>query len=300
MMSASPTDPITATSIGLLAHTMLASDLTAAVIGATSRGLFLLLPNNGVVFLSYESWRSPLTVNLGQRYSSLKKVTTGQRARIAAKKIDFLEAEIRIDFELAQIWSAPVRPDPPLTHDQRQVKLRETAGLICKQSSAGFSTILAAFTNLPDAQKLDQDDQAILDRLHQLHGTLSTYDLDAAASLAAGLLGYGRGLTPSGDDLLAGLLLALNRWDYNLAVSGQLSSFNNHLTALAYTQTTALSANILAATASGQADERLIQSVDALYTGSLAPEKISSLLLSYGSSSGIDALLGMALAIALS
>jgi hypothetical protein len=138
---------------------------------------------------------------------------------------------------------------------------------------------------------LDPSDQAILVRIHQLQQSLYVSDIDLAAEQACSLLGYGRGLTPSGDDLIAGLLLAINRWPHLLPDDRRRSTLNDRLVKHAYTHTTALSANIIAAAGRAEADERLIGALDALFTSRLQPAEAARLLLSYGSSSGIDAFL---------
>jgi hypothetical protein len=60
-----------------------------------------------------------------------------------------------------------------------------------------------------------------------------------------------------------------------------------------------LSANLIECAASGKADERLIDALDGIMTGSPGPEECATLLLSWGNSSGGDSLAGMALALSL-
>jgi hypothetical protein len=61
----------------------------------------------------------------------------------------------------------------------------------------------------------------------------------------------------------------------------------------AYRDTTTLSANLIECAALGLADERLIQANDYLAVGNFQLPEISSGLLSWGNSSGVDALVGM-------
>jgi hypothetical protein len=300
IMTTSHTHSLTATSTGSFARQMLSSGSMAKVIGSTSRGLFLLTPERGIIFLSYETWRSPMSVNLGRTDSELQKVKIGTQTQLSTQKIDILKTGISINLQSAQIWSAPDRPQKLLPPEQRQAHLRDTTEFICEQSSTGFSPLLAAFLDLPNKTSLNQEEQLLLEGLHQLRQAFSIQDLGRAALQSTNLLGYGRGLTPSGDDLLAGLLLALNRWQtalYGLDTGEFLGAINHNLSTKAYTHTTALSANIMTAAAAGQADERLIQSLDALIIGNMPPAGICNLLLRYGASSGIDTLTGFALAL---
>jgi hypothetical protein len=114
---------------------------------------------------------------------------------------------------------------------------------------------------------------------------------------ADGVLGLGAGLTPSGDDLVAGLMLALNRWRFELAGDMDLEALNQDLTSLAYKKTTRLSANLIECTCQGEADERLILALDGIMAGKYDPAKCASALAGWGNTSGSDALAGMALAI---
>jgi hypothetical protein len=296
-VKAEPFYSIFATTTGLLAQEILESEIAAVVIGSTSRGLFLLTPSNRVLFLSYESWRSPLTINLGHQHALLQKISTGIKARISPAAIDMPAAGIIIDLAQSSVWQVPSVPTSDTSIEQRQARLRETASEVTRQSSAGFAPLLANLFVLSDRPALDPSDQAMLVRIKQLHQSLYVSDIDLAAEQARSLLGYGRGLTPSGDDLIAGLLLAMNRWPHLLPDDRRRSTLNDRLVKHAYTHTTALSANIIAAAERGEADERLIGALDALFTSHLQPAEISTLLLNYGGSSGVDALLGFALAI---
>jgi hypothetical protein len=117
-------------------------------------------------------------------------------------------------------------------------------------------------------------------------------------------LGYGVGLTPSGDDFVLGLLLGLKRIPRlrdlgNFPLGSGASSMENFFDGViqaARRRTTSLSASLIACAAQGQADERLVSALDGIYLGSLSPEECARLLLAWGSSSGGDSLAGMALA----
>ncbi|MBM4425580.1 MAG: DUF2877 domain-containing protein, partial [Chloroflexi bacterium] len=112
-----------------------------------------------------------------------------------------------------------------------------------------------------------------------------------AAERAAPLIGLGRGLTPSGDDLILGLLLLLNRrGDF-------VEPFNRQMIEHARRRTTALSANLIECAARGEADERLLAAADCLLTGQPDAPTAARTLASWGASSGADTLAGMAMAL---
>jgi len=111
------------------------------------------------------------------------------------------------------------------------------------------------------------------------------------------LLGQGSGLTPSGDDIILGFLLALSRWGHILSPNLDLQALQQPLISQAYRRTTLLSANLIECAASGQADERLVLALDGIFTGQLDGVDCAALLLGWGNSSGCDALVGMGIAI---
>ncbi len=131
-------------------------------------------------------------------------------------------------------------------------------------------------------------------RLLQL---LKTKDLDGIFSALTPFLGLGAGLTPSGDDMILGLLLAYRRWGTVLKTAFDLAKLNDRLNQAASQKTTLLSANLITCASQGQADERLIHALDGIMVGSPAPDQCAQDLANWGNSSGCDALVGMALAI---
>ena len=113
----------------------------------------------------------------------------------------------------------------------------------------------------------------------------------------SGLLGVGRGLTPSGDDFIIGLLLALNRWRVGSWPHSGLRRLNQEVTDAAYQRTTRLSANMIECAALGEADERLVAVADCISVGDPPEAECVSRVLGWGASSGTDALIGMAVAV---
>jgi hypothetical protein len=107
------------------------------------------------------------------------------------------------------------------------------------------------------------------------------------------LMGLGRGLTPSGDDFIMGLLLAVNRWPGLFGPLLGLAELNRQVIEKAYSVTTSISANLIEGATLGYGDERLISALDGIMTGYLPAEECANNLLALGASSGIDALVGI-------
>ena len=113
----------------------------------------------------------------------------------------------------------------------------------------------------------------------------------ASAVAATRLLGHGPGLTPSGDDVLAGFLAGA------AAFGLESGALRKAVTALAPARTTALSAALLWHAARGECIDELAAVAAALTTrGRREPEQVSRVvgrLLSVGHSSGAALTLGL-------
>lgn len=121
-------------------------------------------------------------------------------------------------------------------------------------------------------------------------------DSPALPEALSGLIGLGRGLTPSFDDFLTGMLFALNyslkTWGLELPILSELSL---EITKQAARRTGVISAAYLLASAGGGDFSMLRECLEPLGTQQ-AMSKMRSLLL-VGGSSGADMLSGMAFAI---
>jgi hypothetical protein len=330
---------------GKISRALLANSRQAVVTGVTSRGIFIKLDTDWILFLSFESFRGPLTLNLfgetaflrtpgntchaEERSDEASRFTQGPRpfARrsqanaaqgdrravlsaalsgiemncqldIAGWKIQNLPAGIEIDFSRARTWEAPPQPENLLSPVDRAKSLNAVARLILSQErEPGLYLVLKDLLSLEmDGLQLLPKPVERVDCL-QLLPLLKTTDLDGILSSLTPFLGLGAGLTPAGDDMVLGLLLAYNRWGTALKPAFDLAELNDRLCRAASQKTTLLSANLIACASQGQADERLVSALDGLMTGDPTSEQCARSLSGWGNSSGCDALAGMALAI---
>jgi hypothetical protein len=280
-----------ATSIGRAAAEITSVGGEAKVIGITSRGLFLAIGRR-VLFVSFEQWRGPLTINVERAIDC----TISKSVRLSATRLIF--SAIEIDLSAAEVWQAS-EPSSARPVAEQQGTLRQLASsVLARKTPEGFGVLLPHLLDLPEKQTLSASDGALLARMTQLRKLIQQGDFDQAATLIDGLLGLGRGLTPSGDDTAIGLLLTLNRHpERNEAESKEaLVAFNRRVIQSAYQRTTTISANLIECAAQGEADERLINVVDGLVTGTPSRDECVECVLEWGNSSGRDALIGMALA----
>ena len=153
--------------------------------------------------------------------------------------------------------------------------------------------MLPRLTDVPAAVALSAEHAALLERLIMLHSALQAGNCQATIAGLTSLLGQGRGLTPSGDDVVIGLLLMLNRWH----TDRDWTEVNRTVIAAAYQRTTTISANLIDCAADGQGDERLITVADGIAAGLVPIDECVNCVLSWGSSSGVAALAGMAVVV---
>ncbi len=291
-----PLKDIRITQSGRIASESLSEKPDAVVIGTTSRGVFLNLSSKWVIFLSTESYCGPLTLNLQGFDGVLHPIEAGMPVKIDERSIDFPTTGNRFHFEQAAIWRAPPLPPEFLPVDQRWnslVDINRELSLMQKESL--FADFLAAL--LDDNEGATTHSNGINKTLNEMRMAILERKKGAFLNACGAVLGLGAGLTPSGDDLLSGLALALSRWgDVLLPDLGRGDIFADLIT-LAYEKTSLLSANLIECACQGQADERLVLALDGIMTGEHSPAQCAAALAGWGNSSGADALAGMALAV---
>lgn len=282
--------------LGSRAHHLLRQPQQGKLIGVSSRGYFVRLLSDWVVFISQETYRGPLTLNLEGGFSPPDQPNSGDPVRFTAEAIEFPTAGWTIRSAAPKIWvpqpaSASILP----LGERRQRLAWVVERALVRRTSSPFSAWLSWLLNL-SATPLDKDED-LWGRLLALQSACRDQDPEKIASRLSALLGWGSGLTPNGDDLSIGLLLALKRWGDRLTPELVLSEISPGLIASAYRASPLLSANLIECAAAGEADERLLLALDSLVSGRTSREGCLEALLGWGSSSGVDALCGMALVI---
>jgi hypothetical protein len=333
-----------AAACGASAQRILAAGVPARVIGLTSRGIFCVTDSAQVVFLSFEAWRGPLTINLvnsdlpaeeggpgrvafQKSMPPFERVSQNSLVSLQAGQLSFVDQDIRVQTghlpDWKSSWSALEGGIPPAVHRRYQ----QIAQILARKNAGrGWSSLLDSRAQTRSESQMENSSDADLEdiarSLDQFAIAIRARDLASATAQASRLLGRGTGLTPSGDDVITGFLLALNRFAYagpaalsatdqSLPMDDGISIFQDpaqiaffttmkqRLVELARQKTTWLGAALIECAASGQADERLTTALDAILTGSMPPAECARRLLAYGSSSGTDAWLGVVLAFGL-
>lgn len=283
--------PFIAQSIGITALKSIQFNTSAVVYGITSKGVFLRMADASIVFMSRDTFRNPLSINVPGSGVFLETVQHSDLVEISNNVLFFRAVNDQLEINPAAIWSAR-KNETPLEQLPPSLKIKEFITHLQKrldQSVEYFSTVLTLFgienVNIPTDLRT---------ALRCLISPDST-DLDSLSTAGKFFAGRGRGLTPSGDDLLLGWCYALDR----------LSRFHNFEMAAIHQimveqvskRSTLISANLIAAASQGELDERLLHAFEAL-TG-LIPLNAAVLdgVVNWGNSSGIEAVAGMLLAL---
>ena len=137
--------------IGLVAAQALASGPALRVAGTTSRGVFLRTVGRWIVFLSFETPLSPLTVALGPGGAVLKAVAPGEPVLCADGRIDFPDHKLHLSYSGVSPWLPPPPLHASTALSQRVARWRELAAEVSAAHPAGDKPTLLAHLQLLDA-----------------------------------------------------------------------------------------------------------------------------------------------------
>jgi hypothetical protein len=283
------------TTLGLPAEKLLAMPAPLEMRGVTSRGAFVHT-SGGVLFLSTENWRGPSTVNVEGDSTWLAEAADDTECSLGTGGLSLHPSGLQLRLEGALRWSAPERAQPPdLAHEQRARILQLTHGNGGPSVQDGLGGLAGWIAQGCPESSMPEHAQGV--RCVRLHQAVVERDPARVASGLEGLLGWGPGLTPSGDDFIIGMLLALGRTQPRSVFSNELlEAATGMIEARAGGGTTAISASLLACAAAGEGDERLLALVDHIQTGEPGEVAARMAASSWGSTSGWDALAGISLA----
>ncbi len=294
-----PLQVIRAADVGYQARQTVATRQQAKVLGSTSRGLFLQGAGRWLIFLSYERYRSPLTVTVPGSAATLHSVEKGDTVLIQEKRLTFLAANAGVVLP-ASTWRPAPPPDVLGSFPDRVESVKQMAVEVVEAGrERELGLLLRPLLSLPEEEPLPNEQRSLLDVVIALQETLRNGDGEGAAAAAGRLLGRGRGLTASGDDFLIGLLLFANRHPAAIRPNLPLDAFSRAVVDAAYEKTTTLSANLIECAADGHSDERLLAAADCIAAGTPPGRACLPPLMAWGASSGVDALVGMACAVTL-
>jgi hypothetical protein len=109
---------------------------------------------------------------------------------------------------------------------------------------------------------------------------------------ARSLIGLGTGLTPSGDDFLSGMALAITRYSQILPILSKYKLWFDTIIPVFNEKTTLLSSELFKVSLLGSADERIIGAFDSVMQSKMEKDDVIQQISNWGSSSGFDMMSG--------
>lgn len=292
--------PARALSVGRQAHDRLAASGGVGSVHSWYDGAVNVSVSGGLISLVPQHYgMGPMNITFGtSEFERLADVPAKGAVRITSHGLS-LPNSFRFDLG-AEIYD----PSPLF---EREVL---SAALISRNSSvAQETTIVMGKLGGVGSLLLDPDEGseatfgAAFSRLarpaaEELIGSLRRRDAHSATAAARRLVGLGVGLTPSGDDLLSGLMLASVLGSKNGVVPAEIPSMLSGIPTMAEGMTSVLSLEFLKQAAEGRANEKLRCLVEEIYTGDeRSVEERTREVVRMGETSGTDTVVGLLLGI---
>lgn len=281
-----------AVNIGHFARRLLSDRLICTVWGNTSRGIFLKIQPEGLIFLSYEDFKGPFTINIQPSLADdLRNLVPGTRIVYGPGDMLYFEHQNQgISITKTNIWK-PGSFGGAVGGQDLLANLVVMAGWLRSNTPPGSFGSLSSSVDSIEAP--EQNGTAGLhNRIRDIYLSLKDLDKPQFIKSAARVVGLGSGLTPSGDDFLTGMSLGVSRYSHVINALQGYTDWFELLFPIIKVKSTILSSALFSASLQGSADERLIQTFDSIVCGDMKEEEIIPSISSWGSSSGFDALAG--------
>lgn len=303
-----PSEPYVfeASSIGCEANSRLRGCEGEAVVHGVFDGAINVLLSNGLVSLVPEGQeRGPLNVALrlpaGRQRMSWLGIRTGDRVALKDSGLELAGRHLVL-FGSAGIYSPRQKFAAPLLGKGQIASNLDavTKTALVRGNKAGLGGLLALVR--PGAAKVKAGDlnifaRAALPRIVRLEQAFCSDEETALTEAVAELVGLGPGLTPSSDDMLAGLVLLCALYAKNHGIARRATLVVARAAAAQpHGRTTVLSEEFLRQAALGRGNERVMRLCAALLTeGASSAERETHRVLAIGETSGTDVVLGIVL-----
>jgi hypothetical protein len=296
---------IEATSIGRTAYSRLKTGGEGTVQGVFDAAINIFFSGGLVSLVPEVVQRGPLNITLKlppelPRMSSFG-VRAGDKVEVQGFTLELGDRYL-ITFGLAGLYSPKHKfAQPMLADNEIEANLevmRETALQFGNMSGLGeLLALMSPGGSRAAAVKLNIFASFGLRRIVLLEKAFQSEEKNAIADAVSELIGLGPGLTPSSDDMLAGLALLCVLYAKNRGRVQRASRLIAQATASeARGKTTLLSEEYLSQAASGRGNEPVMRLCAALLTGRRESVELETRrVLKLGESSGTDTVLGIVL-----
>jgi len=273
-----------AEAVGIRAAETLKKGRRGTVVSAFERSVYLSLEEAGDTLVSIGCADFPMgPINLSTTLPTFAGIKPGMPVHAnGASLLLGDKAELHVDFAVIKAWRPlPARPWTPEAVARAMVALQSLE----RDRPEAFTAVIGGGSTVDDfvRRRAAAGAEAMCE---WLSGKSSSDGL--AQKGVEALLGLGFGLTPSGDDFLVGMLIALAE----LRDHCRFAALAQIVCAAAPGRTGRVSAAHLAAAIEGMAAEPLHRTVRAILAGGKGLEVALAALDAVGHSSGRDALAG--------
>jgi len=285
------------TMIGHIAYDWLSQSTEMIVLGLTSKGVFLKLSTEKIIFLTNIHDFGPINISTETKIPDAWKIHDPIHVDLSGQTLSFLHEQACLQLTPYQVWKIIDPPEYSIPLAEQNHRLHQAARQIrVIKGQEGFSLFL---TMLYGESPLNLSPQLMEIWEHILHIREAILAQDETEILKHGapIIGYGRGLTPSGDDFFCGLLFTLNRFIEGPNSLHFIQSANQQILAIANEKTNAISQSLLFCATKGSADLRIQKAVDVLVNEVIDFKDQAIQLTRYGHSSGADLFVGISIAI---
>ena len=283
------------TIVGKIALDFLSGSKTGKIWGITSSGIFIHL-RSSIVFLTNIRYVGPVNIIFNLALPELWKIEDELEINISDQTINIYHPKYPISIKIKAIWKTPPKPVSNISNDEQQKRiLAASRQFSLLKNEQGYTSLLLPFVS--DKLSLETDNTWLFsswNTIKLLKISMIQKDTESILSLANLLVGSGRGLTPSGDDLLTGLTFMRRRWFPDI---NWMTEVEEQLLTTFKEKTTSVSSTLFECAILGEADSRIQEMADVLMSMDIPFYHQALELSRWGNSSGADVFLGMLLAI---
>lgn len=271
--------PLAARSYSSTVAGLLSALTSGQVIAIFERSCYLGLNEQIIALVAPELLNGPLNVVLAHLpENALDRLSTTHRVRFSAGHLE-IEDVLLVDLSRAYVWNARLLPLIRVDRSALQARL----DIIKSVLEGGAPAESLAHTASRPARASEGMDA--------LYSGLRHPDAATLAHAANRLVGFGLGLTPSGDDVLAGMLIALH-----LVRPAAAIAVSDIVKEAARGRTTRISVAYLEAASQGNAGEAWHALAEHLAGSDDAVKTATRRVIAFGETSGADMLTGFVLA----
>lgn len=283
------------TIIGKIALDFLSGSKIGQIWGITSSGIFINL-EGAIVFLTNTRHLGPVNIFTNFPLPVQWKIEDELKINVSDQTINFDHSKYPVSLKIKEIWKTATKPFSNISAAGQQKRiLAAIRQLSLLKNDQGYAPLLLPFVS--DTIPLETDNNWLFtswNTIKLLKLSMIQKDTESMLSLANLLVGSGRGLTPSGDDLLTGLTFMRRRWFPEV---NWMTEIEDQLLVTFKEKTTSVSSTLFKCAMKEEADARIQEMADVLMSANIPFQQQAIELSRWGNSSGADVFLGMLLAI---